>query len=130
MDPITLTAAISGAVAVVTGFITYLGGRNSTKKDIFVTDRQQLSQEQQQLRTELREEMKVLREEVKAWRDRYLELEDNMEQLRLTNLKLQMEVEQWKEKYNSLLTENESLTSRVNELEGQLNRRRRDDRIM
>ena len=130
MEPVTLTAIIGGVVTVVTGYLTYLGAKNSAKKDNFITDRQQLSQDQQLLRAEMREEMKQLRDEVRAWRDRYLELEDNIEELKITNMKLQMEVDQWKEKYTSLLIENESLTARVNELEGQLKRRRKGDQLI
>lgn len=128
MEPTVVTAIISGLVGVVTAIIGYMTARNAAKKDIFVTDRQQLSQEQQQLRAEMREEIKSLKEEVARWTNRYLELEANMEQLKITNLTLQMEVDKWREKYDALLVENKELTARVNELEGELRKRRKEDR--
>lgn len=127
MDATVLTAIVGGVVTVIGSVIAYMTARNASKKDIFVTDRQQLSQEQQQLRAEMREELKVLRDEVKVWTTRYIELEGNMEELKMTNLKLQMEVDKWKEKYDDLLQENETLQRRVGELEGELRRRRSTD---
>lgn len=127
MDATVLTAIVGGLVTIIGSVIAYMTARNASKKDMFVTDRQQLSQEQQQLRAEMREELKSLRDEVKAWTHRYIELEGNMEELRLTNVKLLMEVEKWKEKYDTLLTENEGLQKRVGELEGDLRRRRVTD---
>lgn len=128
MDATVITAIVSGAVAVCTAAITYMTAKNSTKKDLFVTDRQQLSQEQQQLRTEMREELRALKDEVKGWTNKYIELEGSMDEMKLTNLKLTMEVEKWKEKYDDLLQENEALQKRVGELEGDLKRRRNSNK--
>jgi chromosome segregation ATPase len=124
MDATLIIAVIGGIVTVIGSLIAYMTAKNSAKKDMFVTDRQQLSLEQLELRKEMREELKILRDKVDGWTNRYMELEGNMEELKLTNLKLQMEVDKWKDKYDTLLTENEQLTSRVVELEGELKRRR------
>lgn len=116
-----MTALISAGVAIVTALITYMTARNNAKKDIFVTDRQQLSQEQQDFRKEMREELTY-------WREKYDRLEEQMEGLATTNVKLQAEVGLWKEKYERISNENEQLTKRVNELEGELRRRRKEDK--
>lgn len=116
LEPTVLTALISAGVGVVTAIVGYLTAKNSAKKDIFVTDRQQLSQDQQQLRAEMREELKY-------WREKYDRLEEQMDGLVTTNVKLQAEVELWKEKYEHISKENEILTKRVSELEGELRKR-------
>jgi hypothetical protein len=115
-----MTALISAGVAVVTAFITYMTARHNARKDIFITDRQQLSKEQQDFRKEMREELNY-------WRAKYDKLEEQMNSLATTNVRLQAEVELWKEKYEVLAKENEKLVQRVNELEGELRRRRRDE---
>jgi chromosome segregation ATPase len=127
MDATIITAMVGGIVTVIGTLIAYMTAKNAAKKDMFVTDRQQLSLEQLELRKEMREELKILRDEVKGWTNRYMELEGGMEELKLTNLKLQMEVDKWREKYDTLLSENEHLTLRVGELEGELRRRRTTD---
>lgn len=121
MEPTIATALISAGVAIVTAIVTYLTARNNAKKDIFVTDRQQLSQEQQDFRKEMREELDY-------WRSKYDKLDETINSLTVLNIKLQSEVEVWKEKYEVISRENKSLTNRVNELEGQLRLRRTADR--
>lgn len=118
MEPTIVTALISAGVAVITALITYMTARHNAKKDIFMTDRQQLSQEQQDFRREMREELNY-------WREKYDKLDEQMRVLANTNLRLQAEVELWKEKYEMLAKENEQLVKRVNELEEELRRRKK-----
>lgn len=122
MEPTIATALISAGVAIITAMITYMTARHNAKKDIFVTDRQQLSQEQQDFRREMREELNY-------WRQKYDKLEEQMDGLATTNVRLQAEVELWKEKYEILAKENEKLVKRVNELEEELRRRKKEKEL-
>lgn len=96
--------------SIVTAVVTYLVARHNNRKELMVTDRQQLSFENQQIRQELREEVKSLREEIITWRDRCLELEEA--------------VHDWREKYTTLVLEKQQLEHRVMELEAELKRLR------
>lgn len=108
---------VNALVALAGVLVTALGSVAVTKfnnrKDLTLSDRQQLSQEQKQIREELREEIKSLRDEMKIWRDRSLHLED--------------ELRNWKEKYTTLELDYIKATARIEELEKRLNQREGGD---
>jgi sensor domain CHASE-containing protein len=92
--------------SVLTAIVTYLVARHNNKKELMITDRQQISQENQQIRQELRQEMDKLREELHVWRNRCMELETI--------------VQEWRDKYTTLVVERQQLEYRVKELETEL----------
>ncbi|MGZ0051956.1 hypothetical protein [Brevibacillus gelatini] len=99
----TFPAVVTSAL---TAIVTYLVARHTNKKELIIADRQQISQENQQIRQELRQEMDKLREELHVWRNRCMELETI--------------VQEWREKYTTLVLERQQLEYRVKELETEL----------
>ncbi|WP_312113524.1 hypothetical protein [Brevibacillus reuszeri] len=94
------------ALSALTAVVTYLIARHNNKKELMITDRQQISQENQQIRQELRLEMDKLREELHVWRNRCMDLETI--------------VQEWRDKYTTLVVERQQLEYRVKELETEL----------
>lgn len=99
----SLITAIGSVVGMfVTGGFGYLVARNTSKKDVTINDRQQLSEDERQFRTELKEMMLSYQEQVK-------ELSAEVERLTKSNLALEAQVQ-------SLTIRNESLERQVHTL--------------
>ncbi|WP_426455475.1 hypothetical protein ACP26L_36270 (plasmid) [Paenibacillus sp. S-38] len=105
-----VSALLAGAGAIATAIFSYMVTKSNNKKDLTVSDRQQLSQEQKEIREELRSEIKILREEMKVWRDRSLQVED--------------ELRSWKERYTHLEMDYMKATARIVELEKRLDQKK------
>ncbi|WP_145052466.1 hypothetical protein [Paenibacillus xylanexedens] len=109
MDANLINALFAFAGVAVTALGSWIVSKSNNKKDLTVTDRQQLSQDQKELREELRYEIRQLRDEMTTWKTRSMHLED--------------ELRGWKEKYTALELDYLRATVRIEELEKRLNSR-------
>lgn len=95
--------AIASVVGMfVTGGFGYLVARNTSKKDVVISDRKLLSEDEKQFRSELKEAMSFNQKQVR-------ELTAEVERLTKSNLKLEAQVQ-------SLTIRNESLEKQVHTL--------------
>jgi hypothetical protein len=98
MNQQILEVLIPVAVAVVTALGTLFVAKSNNKKELTVSDRQLLSEDERNFRQELREsivmyknEIVSLREETKLYKEEIVSLRDEVRLLREINLHLEVE---------------------------------------
>lgn len=106
MDASLVSALIGGIGVIATAVSSYLVAKQSTKKDQAINDRQQLSKDEQQFRSEMWERIRSLEELVDKYHQRITELEDQLRESKV--------------QYAELEIENKCLSTKVEELEGEL----------
>lgn len=106
MDATVIVAIIGGVAGTIGSFLGYMSGKNANKKDLAISERQLLSQDEQAFRAELRETLNFYIEESKAYKE-----EISM---------LRAEVNQLREENYALILENRQLNAKVDELMSRL----------
>lgn len=114
MSDAWISAISSVAGMGVTGLFGYIVARQNNKKDINITDRQQLSKDEQEFRQNIIERMNLLQEQVDKYHQKSIELEETVSLWKNKYIELDKE---WRVKYVELEIENKQLQNKVFVLE-------------
>lgn len=103
------TAIVTSLAGIIGSLITYLVAKNNTTKDIYVNDRESLSEGQQLLMANLnnlieeqKESMREYKEEISILRLEIKELQQNNINLLIENKQLSEKITQLSERINDL----------------------------
>lgn len=102
MDASWIAAAITSIGVVSTAVYSFMGTRNSNRKDIAIAERQSISADYQVLIQELKDAFKANSEELKSNKEEMVSLRKEVKELREENL--------------ALLIENKKLNAKVEDL--------------
>lgn len=96
---------VPAIVGIVSSATTFLATKSTNKKDIEVTERQQLSEDEKQFRAELKETIDSYRQELEFSRKEIKALREEVASLHQVNLELTLENRQLVIKVDSLRAE-------------------------
>lgn len=117
MNDVLISAASSIAGMIVTGVFGFLVAKQNSKKDIAISDREQLSKDEQEFRAKIIERMNLLQEQVDKYHQKSIELEETIVLWKNKYVELDKE---WRVKYTELEMENKQLQNKVYVLEMRL----------
>lgn len=89
---VSSTTFVPIATAIIAAVSTFIVTRLTSKKDLSINDRQQLSKDTFQFMNDLREEMRLAKNELMASRQEIAELREEIISLREANIKLEIEL--------------------------------------
>jgi len=120
-----LGVIVPAVVGLVSSVTTYLVAKSGNSKDVTLTQRSSLSEDEISFRSELKEMINAQKVELEGARNEIKELRKEVADLHKTNLTLTLENRTLQEKVDEFALENKNLQEKVDELKTELQHFRR-----
>lgn len=98
--------------SLITGLLGFLAARSKNKKELSISDRQQLSKDQFEFINDLKEELRQTKEELRQAREEIKELTQQVINLNATNARLENDNKLLQEKIDEMRVEIQFLRDR------------------